>query len=82
MLRQAREARAGLAIGNNCWAGARLVSFNNYAKMLLIFDGAPVNGLLISDLAFRTPRIQSMLIKTALARRISFVEECGVNGGS
>ena len=44
----------------------------------MIFDGAPVrqfeNGLLISDLAFRTPRIQSMLIKTELARRISFVE--------
>ena len=78
MLRQAREARADLVIGNNCRAGARLVSFNNYARMLLIFDGAPVrqfeNGLLISDLAFRTPRIQSMLIKTELARRISFVE--------
>ena len=78
MLRQARAAGADLVIGNNCRAGSRLVSFNNYARMLLNFDGAPVrqfeNGLLISDLSFRTPRIQSMLIRTELARQISFVE--------
>ncbi len=78
MLRQAREARADLVIGNNYRAGARLVSFNNYERMLLKFGGEPAghleNGLLISDLAFRTPRIQSMLIRTELARRISFAE--------
>ena len=78
MLRQAQEGLADLVIGNNYRADAGLRAFNNYERLFLKFGGTTAkkldNGLLISELDFTAPRIQSMLIKTDLARQISFVE--------
>lgn len=76
MLQKAMNGDADLVIGDNLRAGDKIIKSGNYKNILSGFSEDTFtcdNGLLISDIDYRTARIQSMIIKTELARKLRFI---------
>ncbi len=77
MLYNAMTSDTDLIISNNIRAGDKIINFNNYNFLFSKFKSncfTCENGLLISDIDYHTPRIQSMVIRTSIAKQISFIE--------